>query len=117
MKRRKDCSENLFRALMDAPKDGIESRWGLVVAGPQTHAEQLAKLADLAAAQMDATGFFNLVRMSGKFDGGVRNRLDHVESLVERALKDLDGAEPRHSADQGAHMATALEVCSPYATT
>lgn len=82
------------RALMGAPKDGIESRWGLVVAGPQTHAEQLAKLADLAAAQMDATGFFNLVRTSGKFDGGVRNRLDHVESLVERALKDLDGSEP-----------------------
>lgn len=82
------------RALMDAPKDGIESRWGLVVAGPQTHAEQLAKLADIAAAQMDATGFFNLVYTPGKFDGGVRDRLCHIESLVERALKDLDGSEP-----------------------
>ena len=81
------------RALMNAPKDGIESRWGLVVAGPHTHAEQLAKLADLAAKQMDATGFFNLVRTPGKFDSGVRNRLDHVESLVERALKDLDGSD------------------------
>ena len=82
------------RALMDAPKDGIESRWGLVVAGPQTHAEQLAKLADLAAGQMDATGFFNLVRTPGKFDGGVRDRLYHIERLVELALKDLDGSEP-----------------------
>ena len=82
------------RALMDAPKDGIESRWGLVVAGPQTHAEQLAKLADLADAQMDATGFFNLVRTSGKFDGGVRDRLCHIEKLMEFALKDLDGPEP-----------------------
>lgn len=91
-------AQRLFRkfvcALMDAPKDGIESRWGLVVAGPQTHAEQLAKLADLAAAQMDATGFFNLVYTPGKFDSGVRKRLDHIESLVERALKDLDGSEP-----------------------
>ena len=82
------------RALMDAPKDGIESRWGLVVAGPQPHAEQLAKLADLAAEQMDATDFFNLVRTPGKFDSGVRNRLEHVERLVECALEGLDGAEP-----------------------
>ena len=82
------------RALMDAPTDGIERRWGLVVAGPQPHAEQLAKLAALAAAQMDGTGFFNLVRTPDKFDGSVRKRLDHVKRLVERALKDLDGAEP-----------------------
>lgn len=82
------------RALMDAPKEGIESRWGLIVAGPQKHAEQLAKLADLAAAQMDAAGFFNLVRTPGKFDGGVRDRLYHIERIVELALKDLDGVEP-----------------------
>ena len=82
------------RALMNAPKDGIESRWGLVVAGPQRHAEQLAKLADLAAAQMDAAGFFNLVCTPGKFDSGVRDRLYHIERLMERALKDLDGSEP-----------------------
>ena len=81
------------RALIDAPADSIERRWGLIVAGPQRHAEQLAKLTDLAAVQMDAPGFFNLVRTPGKFDGGVRNRLDHIERLVERALKDLDGSE------------------------
>ena len=82
------------RALMDAPTDGIERRWGLVVAGPQPHAEQLAKLAALAAAQMDGTGFFNLVRTPDKFDGSVRKRLDHVERLVGRALKDPNGTEP-----------------------
>ena len=91
-------TQRLFRkfvcALMDAPTDGLERRWGLVVAGPQRRAEQLAKLADLAATQMDAPGFFNLVRTPGKFDAGVRDRLDHVEKLVEHALRDLGGSEP-----------------------
>ena len=82
------------RALIEAPTDGIEHRWGLVVAGPQPHAEQLAMLAGLAAAQMDAPGFFHLVRTPNSFDVRVRDRLEHVERLVERALKDLDGAEP-----------------------
>ena len=82
------------RALMDAPPDGIERRWGLVASGPQIHAEQLAKLADLAAVQMDAPGFFNLMHTPKRFDVDVRNRLDHVEKLVERALKDLEGSEP-----------------------
>ena len=82
------------RALINEPTDGIERRWGLVVAGPRAHAEQLAKLADLAATQMDAAGFFHLVRTPRKFDVGVRNRLCHIERLVERALKDLNGSEP-----------------------
>ena len=82
------------RALIDGQPDGLERRLGLVVAGTQTHAQQLGKLADLAAAQMDAPGFFKLVRTPNKFDSGVRNRLDQIEKLVERALKDLDGTEP-----------------------
>ena len=36
-------------ALMDTPPDGTERRWGLVVAGPQRHAEQLQKLASSLA--------------------------------------------------------------------
>ena len=83
-----------LRAVINAPADGIERRLGLVVAGTQTHAQQLGKLADLAAAQMDAPGFFTLVRTPNKFDSGVRNRLGQIEKLVERALKDLDGTEP-----------------------
>ena len=62
---------------------------GLIVAGPRRHAQQLAKLADLAAVQMDASGFSNLLRTSGKFDTEIRRRLDQLEKLVERALQDL----------------------------
>ena len=81
------------RAVINAPADGPERRLGLVVAGPQQHAEQLATLADLAAVQMDAPGFFDLVRTPNKFDAGIRGRLDQFEKLVKHALQDL-GAEP-----------------------
>ena len=42
---------------------------------------------------MDACGFFDLVRTPGKFDAGIRGRLDQLEQLVERALHDLGVAE------------------------
>ena len=73
-----ESTQKLVRALVDAvlkaPTDGPEHRWCLVVAGPQSHAEQLATLADLAAVQMDAPGFFDLVRTRDKFDASVRVR-------------------------------------------
>ena len=81
------------RAAIDVSPDGIERRWGLVVAGPQPHAERLQTLASLAADQMDASGFFKLVRTSNKFSADVRGRLDHIEKLVERALKELGDSE------------------------
>ena len=81
------------RAVINAPADGPEHRLGLVVAGPQPHAEQLAKLAGLAAAQMDAPGFFDLVRTPSRFDAGIRGRLDQLEKLVKRALHELGVAE------------------------
>ena len=77
------------RAVINTPRDGPEHRFSLVVAGPQPHAEQLAKLASLAAAQMDSPGFFDLVRTPSKFDAGIRGRLDQLEKLVKRALHDL----------------------------
>ena len=77
------------RAVMDAPTDGPEHRLGLVVAGPQPRAEQLAKLTDIAARQMDAPGFFDLVRTPGRFAARIRGRLDQLEKLVESALQDL----------------------------
>ena len=43
---------------------------------------------------MDAPGFFNLVRTPKKFDAAIRNRLCHLERLVEHALKNLGVAEP-----------------------
>ena len=73
--------------------DGIERRWGLVVAGPQTHAEQLQELADLAGRQRDASGFFRLVRTPKKFNADLRDRLDHIEKLVERALREPGDSE------------------------
>ena len=82
------------RALMDEPTDDIDRRWGLVVSGPQPHAEQLAKLASLAGAQMDSPGFFDLVRTPSKFNAATRNRLCHLERLVEDALKSLGVAKP-----------------------
>ena len=81
------------RAVINTPTDGPEHRLGLVVAGSQPHAEQLETLASLAAAQMDASGFFDLVRTPSRFDAGIRGRLDQLVKLVKRALHDLGVAE------------------------
>ena len=85
-----ELAQKLVRAFVhtmtNAPADGTECRLGLVVAGRQRHAEQLAQLAGLAAVQMDAAGFFDLVRTPSKFSADVRRRLVHVEKLVDRAL-------------------------------
>ena len=82
------------QAATDVRASGPEHRWGLVVAGPQKHAEQLARLAGLASGQMDAPGFFALVHTPRKFDSGLRGRLDQLERLVEHALVDSGEAEP-----------------------
>ena len=92
--------QQFVRAVMNAPTDGPEHRLGLVVAGPQPHAEQLAKLAGLAAVQMDAPRFFDLVRTPGKFDAGTRERLDQLGKLVKRALHDLGVTEADTAAVQ-----------------
>ena len=81
-------------AVINAPADGSEHRLGLVVAGTQKHASQLGKLADLAAAQMDAHGFFDLVRTPRKFKANVRRRLNHLRKLVAHALVALGVAGP-----------------------
>ena len=82
------------RAVTDAPVNGSDHRLGLVVSGAQAHAQQLAELAYLASAQMDAPGFFDLVRTPNKFDVALRNRLNQLEKLVRRALNDLGVTEP-----------------------
>ncbi len=81
------------RAVINAPADGPEYRLGLVVAGPQRHTEQLATLASHAAVQMDAPGFFKLVRTPNTFRQDVRQRLEHLEKLVKLSLSDLGMAE------------------------
>ena len=89
----RELIRQFIRAVIDAPTVGPETRLGIVVAGPQRHAEQLAKLADLAVVQMDAPGFFDLVRTPGKFDAAVRGRLDQLRKLVERTLHELGEVE------------------------
>ena len=92
-----ESTRKLVRAFVDAvgkaPTDGPEHRWCLVVAGSQPHAEQLAELAAHAVTQMDAPGFFDLIRTPGKFNADVRGRLDQIEKLVSCALDDLGPAD------------------------
>lgn len=77
------------RDMVNVPRDGAERRFGLVVAGQQDHAEQLAMLASHAAGQMDASGFFKLIRSPNKFPEEIRRRLKHMEELVKLSLGDL----------------------------
>ena len=85
--------QQFVRAVIDAPKDGSEYRFGLVVSGPQQHANQLAQLTNLAADQMNASGFFKLVQTPGKFQDAVRSRLNHIKKLVKHALHKLGELE------------------------
>ena len=80
-------------ALIETPSDGPQHRFGLVVAGPQTHAEQLGELAGLAADQMDAPEFFRLVHTPTAFSRDLRCRLNQLEDLVKHALVALGEAE------------------------
>ena len=85
------------RAVINAPENGSEHLLGLVVAGPQEHAKQLAKLASLSKGQMNAPGFFDLVRKPNKFDAAIKKRLDHLEKLVAHALHYLGVVEANTS--------------------
>ena len=107
--------QQFVRAVRNAPTDGPEHRLGLVVAGSQPHAEQLAKLAGLAAVHMDAPRFFDLVRTPGKFDAGTRERLDQLEKLVKRALHDLGVTDADTAAVQqhAWELLRRLTVCMP----
>ena len=91
--RARELIRQFVRAVMDAPAVGPETRLGLVVAGSRRHAEQLATLADLAVVQMDAPGFFDLVRTPDKFEAAVRDRLEQLEKLVERTQHELGEVE------------------------
>lgn len=86
-----------IREVANAPTDGPEHRCALAVAGDQAHARQLAVLADHALSQKNAPAFFRLIRAHGKFNGGVRGRLEDVEALVKLALTDLGVADPGQS--------------------
>ena len=84
--------QQFVEMILKAPSSGPERRLGLVVAGPQRAVKQLGVLADLAADQADAPGFFVTARTPGKFRADVRRRLDQFEQLVEHALRKADSA-------------------------
>lgn len=81
--------QQFIHAVMKMPEGDLEHRLGLVVSGAQKHAQQLAQLAQLAAHQMNASDFFDLVQTPNKFDSGIRSRLDHLEKLVQQVLDNL----------------------------
>lgn len=85
---------DFVRAIINAPGKGPEHRLALVVAGPQDQAKQLALLANLAVAQMNAPAFFHLVRTPNKFTADLRGRLDQIERLVKQALADVGVTDP-----------------------
>ena len=82
------------RAIINLPANGPEIRLGLVVAGPQQHAEQLGTLTGHASTQTDAPGFFDLIHTPNEFSAALRDRLGQLENLVERALQDLGATSP-----------------------
>ena len=86
--------DQFVRSVLETPSAGQEHRLGLVVSGPQPHAQQLAELAAAAATQSDPAGFFDLVQTPRKFDSALRGRLDHLEELVAYALLDRGVAGP-----------------------
>lgn len=92
--RARELVRQFVRAVIDPPPAELETRLGLVVAGPQRHAEQLAELSAHAAGQMDASGFFDLVRTPGKFEAAIPRRLDQVQRLVKHALCEMGEVEP-----------------------
>ena len=85
---------DFVRGVISAPVGGPEHRFALVVAGSQQHAEQLAELSNFAEHQVDALGFFALVRTPNKVSAAIRGRLDQIEALVKKSLIDLGVADP-----------------------
>ena len=92
-----ESTRKLIRAfvgdIINMRADGPEQQWGLVIAGSQQHAMQLSTLAEHAATQMAATGFFDLIRTPRKFSANIQERLKHLENLVGLSLDDLSTEE------------------------
>ena len=81
------------RAVIEEPSDDKEYRFGLVVSGRLKQATQLAQLADIAVAHKDAPGFFDLIKTPGKYNSGIRRRLEHLVSLVDGSIRHLRSSE------------------------
>lgn len=90
----------LVRADLDAEHDSellVERRLAVAVSGQQTHAQEIAELADVARGQSNAEEFVKLIRTPGRFAS--RSRLDHLIDMVATALieiPDKDAGTPEH---------------------
>ncbi|KAA0024085.1 ATP-binding protein [Antrihabitans cavernicola] len=106
---------SLLAELDSGVGENVEHRVGLVVAGYQNHAAQLATLADLARGQSDPAAFGALVDEPERFDRSIRDRLDHVRALVKAAIQDPDGVVPDDStvAERTWLLLSQLEVLMP----
>ncbi|WP_369044659.1 hypothetical protein [Sinomonas sp. P10A9] len=93
----------------------IDHRVGLVVAGHQDHASQLATLADLARGQTDPAAFAALVQEPGRFEQVLRERFNHLQDLVKSALDDANGgsADEATVTQQTWRLLSRLQVLMP----
>ena len=92
--RTRQLFQQFVGSLSAVPEGDIERCLGLVVGGWQQQASQLGELCDIARCQLDALGFFDLVRTPSRFSTEIRNRLDQIERLVAQAMEDVGGDTP-----------------------
>ena len=89
-----ESSRQLIRQFVAAitalPPHGPDHRFGLVVAGHQRPAAELAEVAAIAAGQIDAPAFFDQIQMPDRVNSRLRGRLEQFQKLVEFGLHDLD---------------------------
>ena len=81
--------QNFIKTAQIAQASKFRLQLGLVVAGPQNQARQLAELSNIAQTQKDESSFFDLLHTDQKFRREIRTRLDHIEQIVATALSSL----------------------------
>lgn len=93
-----DASARLLASYLEVVADQREAlrsgRWRLclAVAGPNTPMRQLAELAAIARASANEAQFRAEVARPGRTNDGVRERLGHVDALVEVARAGIEPA-------------------------
>lgn len=96
----KELMAALVRADLDAEHNSeplVERRLAVAVSGQQTHAQEIAELADVARGQSTPEEFIKLIRTPGKFAS--RSRLDHLIDMVATTLVEIpedEAGTPEH---------------------
>ncbi len=76
-------------AAQERSTEGVDRRLAVCVAGPQTAAAQVEKLANLARTRNAAT-FYSDLAVPGRFRQVLKDRLTHLKALVKANLEALD---------------------------